>query len=128
MKSNLYFPGRGRTAENGRKAQESAGKWMQYSSWKLPDFLPVDSDQLPDIASFLRVYTIFTDRKPALEQMTMILPDTLFLYHSVYFQLPMRVRIQTSTLSIVTTTVLNRPDPLGELIVQQKFRFVSNTL
>ncbi|CAF3590078.1 unnamed protein product, partial [Rotaria socialis] len=41
-------PGRGRTAGNGRKAQESAGNWKQYSSWKLPDFLPVDSDQLPD--------------------------------------------------------------------------------
>ncbi|CAF1096706.1 unnamed protein product [Rotaria magnacalcarata] len=26
----------------------------------------------------------------------------------------MRVRIQTSTLSIVTTTVLNRPDPLRD--------------
>ncbi|CAF3515730.1 unnamed protein product, partial [Rotaria socialis] len=42
-------PGRGRTAGNGRKAQESAGEWKQYSSWKLPDFFLVDSDQLPDI-------------------------------------------------------------------------------
>ncbi|CAF3975291.1 unnamed protein product [Rotaria magnacalcarata] len=34
------------------------------------------------VASFRRVYTIFTDRKPALEQMTMMLSDTLFLNHS----------------------------------------------
>ena len=43
------IPGRGRTAGNGRKAQESAGKWKQYSSWKLPDCFPVDSDQFPDV-------------------------------------------------------------------------------
>ncbi|CAF1410192.1 unnamed protein product [Rotaria magnacalcarata] len=43
------------------------------------------------------------------------------------FQFPMRVPIQTSTSSIVTTA-LNRPDPLREPIVQQKFRFVWNTL
>ncbi|CAF1556450.1 unnamed protein product, partial [Adineta ricciae] len=43
------------------------------------------------------------------------------------FQFPIRVPIQTSTSSIITTS-LNRPDPLREPIVQQKFRFVWNTL
>ncbi|CAF3018794.1 unnamed protein product [Rotaria sp. Silwood2] len=43
------------------------------------------------------------------------------------FQFPIRVPVQTSTSSIITTA-LNRPDPLREPIVQQKFRFVWNTL
>ncbi|CAF3588391.1 unnamed protein product, partial [Adineta steineri] len=43
------------------------------------------------------------------------------------FQFPIRAPIQTSTSSIITTS-LNRPDPLREAIVQQKFRFVWNTL
>ncbi|CAF4468061.1 unnamed protein product, partial [Rotaria magnacalcarata] len=34
------------------------------------------------IESFLRVYTIFTDRKPALEKMAMMLTDPSFLNHS----------------------------------------------
>ncbi|CAM4880190.1 unnamed protein product [Rotaria socialis] len=33
--------------------RESAGNWKQYSSWKLPDFFPVDSDQLPDYKRFM---------------------------------------------------------------------------
>ncbi|CAF1083476.1 unnamed protein product [Rotaria sp. Silwood1] len=43
------------------------------------------------------------------------------------FQFPIRVPIQTTTSSIITTA-LNRPDPLREAIVQQKFRFIWNTL
>ncbi|UJR37939.1 hypothetical protein I4U23_030624 [Adineta vaga] len=43
------------------------------------------------------------------------------------FQFSIRLPIQTSTSSIITTS-LNRPDPLRESIVQQKFRFVWNTL
>lgn len=35
--------------------------------------------------------------------------------------------IQSSNTPIITTA-LNRPDPLRETIVQQKFRFVWNTL
>ncbi|CAF4289019.1 unnamed protein product, partial [Rotaria magnacalcarata] len=31
---------------------------------------------------FVFIITIFTGRKPALEQMAMMLSDTLFLYHS----------------------------------------------
>ncbi|CAF4859976.1 unnamed protein product, partial [Rotaria magnacalcarata] len=34
------------------------------------------------IESFLRVCTIFTDRKPALKQMAMMLADPSFLNHS----------------------------------------------
>ncbi|CAF4314553.1 unnamed protein product, partial [Rotaria magnacalcarata] len=34
------------------------------------------------IESFRRVYTIFTDRKPALEKMAMMLTDPSFLNHS----------------------------------------------
>ncbi len=43
------------------------------------------------------------------------------------FQFPVRVPIQTSSTSMITTA-LNRRDPLREAIVQQKFRFVWNTL
>jgi hypothetical protein len=39
------------------------------------------------------------------------------------FQFPVRVPIQTSSTSMITTA-LNRRDPLREAIVQQKFRFV----
>ncbi len=49
--------------------------------------------------------------------------DTILLS----FQFPIRVPIQTSTSTKITTS-LNRPDPLREAIVQQKFRFVWNTL
>ena len=49
----------GKITVSGRKARESTGNWKQYSSWKLPDFFPVDSGQFPVFSGQFSVFYIW---------------------------------------------------------------------